>query len=135
MRQLFYKYKEVIRYLIVGVLTTVVSLGTYMICTRTFLNPDVALELQIANIISWIAAVTFAYVTNRVYVFESKNDNILQEIILFVMARVGSLVLDMGIMFVAVTLMHVDDAVAKLVVQVVVVVANYVLSKIFVFRK
>ncbi len=135
MKQLWNKYRELIRYLIVGVLTTVVSLGTYYICVETFLNPEAAIELQIANVISWVAAVTFAYVANRIYVFESKNQNILSEIALFFTARVGSLLLDMGIMFVLVTIMGVNDKIAKLAVQVVVTVANYILSKLFVFRK
>ena len=135
MKQLWNKYRELIRYLIVGVLTTVVSLGTYYICVETFLNPEAAIELQIANVISWVAAVTFAYVANRIYVFESKNQNILSEIALFFMARVGSLLMDMGIMFVLVTIMGVNDKIAKLAVQVVVTVANYILSKLFVFRK
>ena len=134
MKELINKYRELIRYLIVGVLTTVVSLGTYYICVEFFLNPKVAVELQAANVISWIAAVTFAYVTNRCYVFESRNDNILKEISLFFTARIGSLLLDMGIMFVAVTLIGMNDKIAKLIVQVVVTVANYVLSKLFVFK-
>ena len=135
MKELMNKYGELIRYLIVGVLTTVVSLGTYYICVEFFLDPLVAVELQAANVISWIAAVSFAYVTNRCYVFESRNDNILKEISLFFTARIGSLLLDMAIMFVAVTLLGVNDKFAKLMVQVIVTVANYVLSKLFVFRQ
>ena len=134
-RQLFVKYSEIIRYLIVGVLTTVVSLGIYFLCVGTFLDAEVAVELQAANVISWVAAVTFAYVTNRAFVFQSKNTNIGKEIVLFFMARVGSLLMDMGIMFVMVTVMGVNDGIAKLVVQVVVTIANYVLSKLFVFTK
>ena len=132
---LFTKYNELIRYLIVGVLTTVVSLGTYFLCVGTFFNADVAVELQIANVISWIAAVSFAYVANRAFVFRSKNKNIGKEIGLFFMARIGSLFMDMGLMFVMVTLMNLNDGFAKLVVQVVVTIANYVLSKLFVFTK
>ena len=135
MKELLIKYKELIRYLIVGGLTTLISLGTYFICVWTFLNPEVAVELQLANIISWCAAVVFAYVANRIYVFESKNNNILREIFLFSTARVGSLVLDMGIMFIGVTMMGINDTIVKLVAQVAVVVANYVLSKLIVFRK
>ena len=134
-RHLFEKYNEVIRYLIVGVLTTVVSLGIYFFCVWTFLDADVALELQMANIISWIGAVTFAYVANRGFVFQSKNKNIGKEMALFFTARVGSLLMDMAMMFVMVTLMKMDDGVAKLLVQVFVTVANYVLSKLFVFTK
>ena len=69
------KYKEVISYLIFGVLTTVVSLAVYYLSVFTFLNPNNAFELQIANIISWIVGVCFAYFTNRKYVFESKEKN------------------------------------------------------------
>ena len=72
---LYKKYKEIINYLIVGVLTTVVSLAVYYISVFTFLNPDNSIQLQIANILSWIAGVAFAYFTNRKYVFESKNKN------------------------------------------------------------
>ena len=92
------------------------------------------MELQAANLISWVAAVAFAYVTNRIFVFGSKNRHILQEIGRFVAARVGSLVMDMGIMFVGVTLLGANDTIVKLIVQVVVTVANYVLSKWIVFK-
>ena len=72
---LYKRYKEIVNYLIVGGLTTVVSLGVYYGCVLTILDPEVAVQLQAANIISWIAAVTFAYFTNRKFVFESKNEN------------------------------------------------------------
>ena len=134
-RLLAVKYNEIIRYLIVGILTTVVSLGTYFLCVGTFLDAKVPVELQIANMISWVAAVTFAYVTNRAFVFRSRNKNILKEVLLFFMARIGSLLMDMGIMFVMVTLMGINDGLAKMVVPVVVTVANYVLSKLFVFTR
>ncbi|MBQ2873648.1 MAG: GtrA family protein, partial [Bacilli bacterium] len=77
MINLYKKYKEIINYLIFGVLTTVVSLATYYLLVFTILDPNNPLELQIANIISWITCVTFAYITNRKYVFNSKNKNIL----------------------------------------------------------
>ena len=72
-KELYYKYEEIISYLIVGGLTTVVSLATYYLLVYTILNPKEAVELQIANIISWIASVTFAYFTNRKYVFKTKE--------------------------------------------------------------
>lgn len=135
MKKLYYKYKEIINYLIVGGLTTVVSLGSYYLCVLTFLDPNTALELQIANIISWICAVTFAYFANRKFVFESKNENKLKEAGSFYLSRVATLLMDMGIMFVLVTLLNFNDKIAKLVVQVVVTVLNYVFSKLFVFNK
>ena len=132
---IYKKYKEIINYLIVGVLTTVVSLAVYYICVITFLDPQNAIELQIANVISWIAAVIFAYITNRKFVFESKNPDMLKEASAFVGARVVTLLMDMFCMFIMVTCMGLSDKIAKLMVQVIVIVANYVFSKIFVFRK
>ena len=129
------KYGEIVRYLIVGILTTIVSLGTYYGCVFTFLNPANALQLQLANILSWIIAVTFAYAMSRIYVFQSKQENILREMAAFYSSRLLTLFMDMAIMFIMVTLCRVNDKLAKLVVQVVVTVANYVFSKIFVFRR
>ncbi len=131
----YHKYKEIINYLIVGVLTTVVSLVSYYILVSTVLNPNNAIELQIANIFSWICAVAFAYVANRIFVFESKNPKRLKELTSFVGARLLTLGMDMFIMFLMVTLLHINDKIAKLVVQVVVTIANYVFSKLLVFKK
>ena len=132
---LYKKYQEIINYLIVGVLTTVVSLVTYYICVLTVFDPKDALELQLANIISWICAVLFAYITNKIFVFKSKNKNIIKEISSFFGARVLTLLLDMLIMFIMVTTLGINDKISKLVVQVVVTILNYVFSKIFVFKK
>ena len=132
---LYKKYKEIINYLIVGVLTTVVSLAVYYISVFTFLNPDNSIQLQIANILSWIAGVAFAYFTNRKYVFESKNKNKLQEATKFVSSRITTLLLDMFIMWLGVTILHFNDKLIKLASQVLVIVGNYILSKLFVFKK
>ncbi len=134
MKELYLKYKEVIRYLIVGVMTTVISLGSYYIFTRTFLNPENALQLQIANVLSWICAVTFSYIASRKYVFESKNPNVVKEVASFFAARLATLGMDMGIMFIGTTLLHIDDRIVKLFVQFVVIIANYVFSKLLVFK-
>lgn len=135
MKEIYIKYKEIINYLIVGGLTTVVSLGVYYFCVLTFLDPQKPVQLQIANIISWIAAVTFAYFTNRKYVFESDDPNMLREGAAFFASRIGTLLMDMGTMFLLVTLMGINDKIAKLVVQVIVTVGNYLFSKLLVFRK
>ena len=132
----FYKkYKEIINYLIVGALTTLVSLIVYYICVFTFLNPDVAFELQIANILSWIAGVTFAYFTNRKYVFESKNKNKFEEATKFVSSRITTLLLDMFIMWLGVTILGFNDKIIKIISQILVIIGNYILSKLFVFKK
>ena len=96
--------KEIINYLIFGVLTTIVSLLVYYGLTLTILNPEKALELQIANVISWIAAVTFAYFTNRKWVFENKDKANLKEASKFYLSRVSTLLIDMGLMFIFVVL-------------------------------
>ena len=135
MIKLYKKYKEIINYLIFGVLTTVVSLATYYICVFTFLNPENPVELQIANIISWIFAVIFAYVTNRKYVFESKEKNKVKEATKFVGSRVFTLILDMGVMWLGVTILGFSDKIMKMVSQVLIIIGNYIISKLFVFKK
>ena len=132
---LYKKYDEMINYLIVGGLTTVVSLGTYYFCVYTFLNPNNAFQLQIANIISWISCVTFAYFTNRIFVFKSKRTDKLKEAISFYGSRIATLLLEMGIMFIFVTILHFNNKIIKLVAQVVITILNYVLSKLLIFRK
>lgn len=129
------KYREQISYLIVGGLTTVVSLAAYYLCTKTFLNPDHPLELQAANVISWICAVAFAYVTNRKYVFRSHETNKALEAGKFALSRVATLLMEMAVMWLGVTALGLNDRLVKLAAQVIIIVANYVFSKLLVFRK
>lgn len=135
LKELYLKYKELINYLVVGGMTTVVSLVTYYGCVLTILDPQSAVQLQIANILSWIAAVTFAYFTNRKFVFESTESNMVKEATKFYASRLSTLAMDMVIMFVGVTVLGCSDKIMKLVVQVMVTIANYVISKLFVFKK
>lgn len=132
---LYKKHKEIINYLIVGVLTTIVSLATYYIGVFTFLNPENSIELQIANILSWIAGVIFAYFTNRKFVFESKNTNKIKEATKFVSSRITTLFLDMIVMWLGVTILHFNDKFIKLISQILITIGNYILSKLFVFKK
>ena len=133
MKELYNKYREFIIYIVVGVMTTIVSLGVYYALVFTILNPNDAIQLQIANIVSWICAVLFAYVTNRIFVFQSKNRQILKEMSQFIGGRFLTLLIDMGMMFFFVTYLGFSDKIIKLIVQVVVFVANYLLSKLLVF--
>lgn len=135
LKELFRTYREIIMYLIVGGLTTVVSLAVYYGCVLTFLDPHDPVQLQAANIISWLAAVTFAYFTNRKYVFESESSHVLKEAAAFYGSRVTTLLLDMACMFLMVSVCGISDKIAKLVVQVLVTIGNYILSKFFVFKK
>lgn len=133
------KYKEIINYLIFGALTTLVSLIIKYSLLFTVLDAKNAIQLQIAIIISWIGAVTFAYITNRKYVFNSKNNNIIKEIVSFFTSRITTLLLEMLIMWFFVTILKLDSntwvLIITLITQILVIIGNYILSKIFVFRK
>lgn len=135
MKKLYNKYKEIINYIIFGALTTLISLLVYFVLVNTFLNPDDAIKLQIANVISWIAGVFFAYITNRRYVFESKEKNKAKEATKFFAARITTLLIDMLIMFIGVTIFGVNDKIIKVISQIIVVISNYVFSKLIVFKK
>ena len=133
--KLYQKHKEIIQYLIFGVLTTVVSLAIYYSLVYTILNPENALELQIANIISWVGSVLFAYFTNRKYVFHSESKKRGVEFLSFVGARIATLFMDMLIMYIGVTILKGNDKLLKMISQIIVIVANYILSKLLVFKK
>ncbi len=133
-KRLYLKYEELVNYIIVGVLTTIVSLVFYYASTRTFLDVNDAIELQIANLIKWTSGVIFAYFTNRKYVFKSTNPNYLKEFFSFSSSRVATLFLDMALMWLFVTNFMMQDLIAALISIAIVTVANYFLSKIFVFK-
>lgn len=133
-KNIYQKYKELINYLFFGVLTTVVSLVTYYLLVYTILDPNNSIELQIANIISWITCVTFAYITNRIYVFDSKNKNILTEMVKFYSSRLTTLFLDMLFMYIFVTKFNFNDKIIKIIVQIIIIILNYILSKLLVFK-
>ncbi len=134
-KEIIIKYKEIISYLIFGVLTTLVSMLVYYGLVYTIIDPSNALMLQIANIISWVIAVIFAYITNRKYVFLSKNNNKIKEISTFFSSRIVTLILDMLIMFIGVTILKGNDKIIKIISQIIVIIGNYILSKLFVFKK
>ncbi len=127
-------FKEIIRYLIFGVLTTIINLVVYYGLVFTVLNPEHPIELQIANMISWFCAVLFAYITNRIFVFKSKNEKKLVEGVKFFASRILTLFLDMAVMFLGVSILHFSDKIIKILNQGIVIVCNYILSKVFVFK-
>ena len=137
--ELYKKYEEIVNYLIFGVLTTVVSLAIKYLLLFTILDAKNSIQLQIAVIVSWITACTFAYVTNKIWVFKSKSKNILKEAISFFAARLATLGLEMLIMFVFVTVLGLNSnlwvIVWTLVSQLLIIIGNYVLSKLLVFKK
>ena len=138
-KELYLKYKEVINYLIFGVLATVVNLSVKYLLLFTILDATDAFELQVAVIISWIAACLFAYFTNRIIVFKSKSKEILKEVISFFTARIVTLGMEMLIMFIFVTALSLNSnlwvAIWSIVAQAVVIISNYVFSKLIIFKK
>ncbi|OOG27389.1 teichoic acid glycosylation protein [Enterococcus casseliflavus] len=126
------KLWEPITYLFFGGLTTVVNIVVYLI-----FREGIGLYYQTANVISWIASVLFAYFTNKLWVFEAKTETKQESWAAFgkfIFFRVLSLGLDMLCMYLFISILATGDLVAKLVTQVVVVLANYVFSKFLIFN-
>ena len=135
-KKIYNKHDEIINYLIVGVLTTVVSLVSFYIVRLFIFTSSTQLHIQIANIISWILSVLFAFVTNKKYVFKSnkKGKEKLKEMIKFYFSRITTLVIDMLTMWILTSIICINDKIAKLIVQIILVILNYIFSKIFVFK-
>ncbi|MBD5551573.1 MAG: GtrA family protein [Lachnospiraceae bacterium] len=131
---LYKKYEELVNYLVVGVMTTVVSWAAYAVC-KLIMDVDNAVMMQIAVVVRWVAGVVFGYFTNRRFVFKSKNPNMLREGIDFAASRLVTLFLDMFVMWLLPTVFSVNDWIATFVSAVLVTVMNYIFSKFIVFRK
>ena len=129
---LYKNNKEVILYVFFGGLTTLVSIVTFVVAANVFY-----INILIANAISWIFAVTFAYVTNRAWVFRSKTKgaDILNEAFSFYIGRFTSLMAEELILIVFVSWMGFNSLVVKIVAQFVVLVMNYFISKLIVFKE
>ena len=129
---LFAKYKQTILYLIFGVLSTIVNILTYVFCTR-----NLNIEFLISNWIAWIVAVLFAYITNKFFVFESKKINIkflIKELSSFVSCRLLSGIIEMILMYIMISLMSLNDFIVKIITNVVVVILNFIFSKLIIFK-
>ena len=123
--------KEVILYLIFGVLTTLVDFIVFYISNKT-LN----IHYVIATCLAWVFAVLFAYVTNKIFVFSAiKNKhNIFKEMFYFFFLRLASLALSIIFMVIMVDFLSIPEVLSKILVNVFVVIANYFFSKIFIFK-
>lgn len=145
-KKLFEKYKEVISYVFFGVLATVVNLVSFKI-----FNAVLGAHLYLlTNVISWLITVIFAYFTNKLWVFESKSwkaDVVIKELIGFFGARIFSLVVEEAGLWLMIDIMHMGkiswdifsfelsgNMIAKIIMQVVVVILNYVFSKLVIFK-
>lgn len=130
MKNIIQKNKEIIMYLVFGVLTTVVNIVVYYIFSNLL-----HMNYLFSNATAWFLSVLFAYVTNRKYVFDSKNNQIIKEAISFFGSRLATGIIDMVLMWFLVNFNIVNDVVAKVVVNVIIVILNYILSKLVVFKK
>ena len=128
----FYKkYKEQILYLFFGGLTTLISIGVFAFFTKV-----IPLDELIANIISWVIAVLFAFVTNRLWVFESAKDKgIIKQILSFYAGRLATLGVEEVLLLVFIKLLSLNSIAVKTTAQIVVIILNYIISKIFIFKK
>lgn len=132
--QSFYKkYKEILLYLFFGGLTMIVSIVSYAICNLVF-----GIDVLVANIISWLLAVMFSFYTNRIWVFQASTNSIsgfLKQMVSFYSGRVVTLIIEEIILFIFITYLQYNSMVVKIIAQVVVVILNYVISKLWVFKK
>ena len=133
MQQLWNRYKEVVLYLVCGGCTTLVNIVAYYICAHLLVLGTVP-----STCYAWIAAVLFAYVSNKLWVFESKLSGfkaVVREMASFFACRVLTGLVDLAIMYVFVAVLHVNDVVVKIGSNIIVVVLNYFASKLFIFKK
>ena len=136
--QLFFKYKEIILYVFFGGLTTAVNWVSYLLLVSIMGGAESTSAVMTATIVSQILSILFAYFTNRKWVFESKVRGakpIAVEMTKFFGCRGASIVLDIIVMFVGVSVLHLNDAVMKLLSNVLIVIVNYLFSKVFIFKK
>ena len=132
-KKLYNKYEEVIKYLFFGGLTTLVSIVSYSLFTRLF-----SINYLISNILSWILSIIFAFFTNKIYVFKSKTkdkNEVVDEMIDFIFFRLLSLCIESIILYTFVSILEFNDLIIKIFAQIVVIILNYVFSKLFVFKK
>ena len=132
-KKMFEKYKELISYVFWGGATTVVNYCVYFLCTKLLM-----VNYLVSNVLSWVAAVSFAFVVNKLFVFASKSwavNIVFSELWKFVSARILSGVMETGILFLFVSLLKLPDAPVKIGASVLVIVINYVISKWLIFKK
>ena len=132
-KNLIEKYWDVLSYLFFGVLTTVVN---YLIYLPVY--NYLGLSAAVSNMIAWVGAVAFAYLTNKPFVFRSHDwsaKGVFPELAKFISCRLASGVLETAILFVTVDCLHWNGNIWKLITQILVVIFNYVGSKLLVFRK
>ena len=125
--KIYKKYQEIINYFIVGFLTVVVSVSTYALFAKLF-----HIQYIVSNVLSWVLAVLFAYYANSRYVFNGWSTK--KEIIDFCKFRILSLIIEVVLMYILVDFISIGDLVSKVIVQIIVIVLNYLFSKFLIFK-
>lgn len=131
--ELWNKYKTLINYGIFGVITTIINIAAYSICYERF-----GISNVLSNIVAWILAVLVAYITNKLWVFESKSlelSVLLRETVSFFGCRLATGAIDLVIMYVTVDCMNWNSTLMKCLSNVIVIITNYVASKLIIFKK
>ena len=121
--------RELVLYVFFGTLTFLVNVIVYFVFENVL-----GVNYLVSNVIAWFFSVLFAYVTNRIWVFESKSPSILKEMSLFFGGRIFSGVVDTALMYLFIDVLFIGDTISKIVVQVIVVILNYIFSKLIVFK-
>ena len=134
-RGLYYKYEEIIVYLIVGVVNTIISWGAWFLCAYTFLDAEIVWQNVLLSIISWVVGVVTGYFMNRKFVFKSHEPNIWKEFLQFSGGRLSTWALDAVMMVLMVNILRIHEGFSKIFVSVLVMIGNYIISKFFVFKK
>lgn len=134
-KTIYLKYEEIINYLFVGVANTIVSWGAWFACAYTILDAQIVWQNTVLSVISWVVGVVFGYFMNRIFVFKSKEPNMLKEFLQFSGGRVSTWVLDAVMMILMVNVLTINEAFSKIFVSVLVMIGNYIISKLFVFKK
>lgn len=120
--------RELVLYVVFGAFTFFVNIITYFI-----FEDLLGINYLISNILAWFFSVLFAYITNRIWVFESKSPEILKEMSLFFGGRIFSGAVDTGLMYLFIDVLAIGDLISKIVVQIIVIILNYIFSKLIVF--
>ena len=130
-KRIWTKLRPIMIYGVVGCIATAINISIYLLCYQYLMIPNVP-----SNIIAWVISVFFAFIMNKLFVFESKDMRravFMRELCKFVLARLGTGMLDVLIMFITVDVMAWKAAVWKIISNIIVIIANFVLSKFLVF--
>ena len=124
--------RETILYVVFGVLTTLINLAVFALCSR------LSIAWDLGNGIAWIVSVLFAFITNKLFVFESKSFRFgifLRELLSFFAARLFSLAVEYAGLWLLIDVLGWKEMLAKILMNIVVIILNYLLSKLLIFKK